>query len=63
LESDKAAAGINYEREIAALNVAVEALSARDDRRAGSNDRVEFDRAVRPVPIVSKAPKHWRSVQ
>lgn len=47
MESDKAAAGINYEREIAALNVAVEALSARDDRRGGSNDRVEFDRAVR----------------
>ena len=47
LEFDKAAAGINYEREIAALHAAVEALSARDDRRGGSNDRAEFDRAVR----------------
>ena len=50
LEFDKAAAGINYEREIAALHAAVEALSARDDRRGGSNDRAEFDRQCAPRP-------------
>jgi uncharacterized protein (DUF1330 family) len=47
LESDRAAAVINCESEIAAPNAAVEASSARDDRRGGSNDRAEFDRAVR----------------
>jgi hypothetical protein len=48
-ESDKAAAVANYEREIAALNAAIEALAVRHDRQA--------DRTIKLISTGKCAPR------